>query len=372
MATEEDKFFRFLASVSLSSITGNATMLTGPDGHYKLEAKNSYAAGEIKAELAQLTNNISGLSGHGISAFKEGFLTRFELVLSSLLGIGFSIGSAVGIERGLAEVAQAHISQVISEATLAFTNIAQQRKAYAPRFLLDLIAAAIPFAGSFVAASLAKDLTIQAATFVANQAKAMTKDPTPCATYEATIEGMRNGLTVLNEDYRNLEQQLAEYYLRLLSEFEIQASSYDLTPKAITLPPDGKADLQISDYAMDEVDRSLAVMHEELKRGLSLVNNTNISITWLRDPRIGLRGNGPSSEFNQVLRELIYRFEDLANDTDISRKNLRTWHEAMQDADAAILAELEEIVREINDLIPGSTVGPTQPATPLPPQIKLD
>ncbi|MDO5080308.1 hypothetical protein [Buchananella hordeovulneris] len=367
--TEENKYYLFLASVSLDPIIGNAKLVTDGDGKHHLESTSSYAAGQIRNELAQLNLSITGLRGQGITSFSNGYLTRLEGSLSSIAAVAKALGSTIGIERGLAETARYNINTIIAEATKSFQEIADGRNS-TPQFIHDLIMAAIPFAGTFLPSGKAKDRVVQVSSFAAKKFTKTGGKPANCHSYSDVISELSNGLADLNAQYRDLEKQLSEYYQSLLHNMEVQYSNFDTQPDPSPLTLPENSDLVVNQYAMTELDISLQTIHQEILQGISLAGDISVGTSWIRDTRIGLRGNGPSHEFNQVLDYLVTALQDLAEDTDISRKGLATWYKALKESDDKIKAEIEAIIREMEEL--NSPLGIKKAKPDLPPNIRLD
>lgn len=347
--TEENKYYSFLASVSLDPIIGNAKLVTDGDGKHHLESTGSHAADQIRNELAQLNLSITGLRGQGITSVSNGYLTRLEGTPLSIAAVAKARGSTIGIERGLAETDRCNINTIISEATKSFQKIAEGRNS-APQFIHDLIVAATPFAGTFFPSSKARDRIVQVSSFAVKEFMKTGGKPAKCHSYSNVISELSNGIFDLNAQYQDLEKQLSEYHQGLFHNMEVQHSNFYTQPAPSPLTPAENSDLVVNQYAMTELDVSLQTMYQELLQSISLAGDISIGTSWVRDARIGLRGNRPSHESNLVPDSLVTTLHDLAEDTDISRRGLTTWHKALKESDNKIKAEIEAIIREMEEL----------------------
>lgn len=371
IASAEQRYYHFIGAISLHGFGGGITMLKGHDGTLKSIIRSPTVTGEINSELTQITNNLSTLNGHGISSFKDGFLQQFKPVLLSLLESAFQLGSTIGIEWGLSALTFNHILNLLDEAQKTFAAASQgsQRE-------LDmefaLMKDAVTFAGPFPLEALEQTYRDTTPSFTIPKPSSLDTDPPLYGSYSAILAALRRKLEELNRQYQDAEQQLAERYTSVARELATDDTRYAVSLHAITLAPRGEDEVQLDEYRMKEVTDSLQVIRDELFRGSALANEIGFGTALVRDARLGLGGNGPSAQFHQALWALLDRLKALADDTEISRHNLRLWHAALQDADATAVADLEALARELESLAISPPTGTSSTFPPLPPHLRMD
>ncbi|MDO5080305.1 hypothetical protein [Buchananella hordeovulneris] len=371
IASAEQRYYHFIGAISLHGFGGGITMLKGYDGTLKSIMRSPTVTGEIRSELTQITNNLSTLNGHGISSFKNGFLRQFKPVLLSLLEAALQLGSTIGIEWGLSALTFNHILALLDEAQKTFIAASQgsQREL---DMEFELLHDAVTFAGPFPLEALEQLHQPTPLAFSIPKPSSPDADPPLYGSYSAILAALRRNLEELNKQYRDAEQQLAERYTSVARDLATDATRYAVSLHAVTLAPRGEAEVQLDEYRMKEVTDSLQVIRDELFRGSALANETGFGTALVRDARLGLGGNGPSSQFHQALWVLLDRLKALADDTEISRHNLQLWHAALQDADADAVADLEALARELEALVVSPPTGTSSTLPPLPPHLRMD